>query len=70
MQVYYTILQVVYIAFAVVIAALIGWNVFKSKKITDKVIGAIALIMFILRILLIKERGGGVYEKNTRKEST
>ena len=54
MQVYYTILQVVYIAFAVVIAALIGWNVFKSKKITGKVIGAIALIMFILRILLIK----------------
>ena len=54
MQVYYTILLVVYIAFAVVIAALIGWNVFKSKKVTDKVIGAIALIMFILRILLIK----------------
>ena len=54
MNIYYKVLLGLYFVIAVVIAGFIGWNTFKSKKITDKVVGAITLIMFALRILMIK----------------
>ncbi len=54
MNIYYAILRVFYLALAVTIAGFIGWNTYKTKKITDKVIGAVTLIMFALRILMIK----------------
>ena len=54
MMVYLTILEVFYIIIAVIITAFIVYNIITRKSITNKVIGSIAIIMFILRILLIK----------------
>lgn len=54
MNIYAKVLWVIYLVIAVVISLFIVWNVVKSKKLTDKVIGAVALIMFVLRILMIK----------------
>jgi len=54
MYIFYKILLGFYFVVALLIAGFIGWNTFKSKKITDKVVGAITLIMFALRILMIK----------------
>ena len=54
MAVYYTILTVIYLALVAILSVFIVWNVFKTRKITDKVIGSIALIMFVLRLFLIK----------------
>ena len=54
MRIYSNVLFVFYLIFSIIIAIFILWNVFRSKKITDKVIGAIALIMFIIRILMIR----------------
>ena len=54
MYIYYKILFVFYLIIAVTITGFIGWNVFKSKKLSDKIVGAITLIMFALRILMIK----------------
>ena len=54
MYVYGKVLFVFYLIMAIVIAGFIVWNTFKSKKLTDKIIGAITLIMFALRILMIK----------------
>ena len=51
---FYNILTVLYVAFIVIIAGFIVVNLFKSKKITDKIIGALALGMFLLRIFFIK----------------
>ena len=54
MKTYYDILNVLYLIFVAVICVFIVWNVIKTRKVTDKVIGAIALIMFVLRLFLIK----------------
>ena len=54
MYIYLTILLVFYVIIAAVVAAFVVWNLFRAKKITDKLICAIVLIMFILRIFLIK----------------
>lgn len=54
MNILYAILTVLYEIFLVVICGFIVWNVFRTRKMTEKVIGALALIMFILRILFIK----------------
>ena len=54
MRIYYGILFVFYLIFTILIALFIAWNIFKSKKITEKIIGAIALLMFLIRILMIR----------------
>lgn len=54
MNIYLTILKVIYVIIAVIIAVFIGWTVVKDKKVTAKLIGAIALMMFVLRIFMIK----------------
>lgn len=51
---YLTVLEVFYIIIAVIVTGFIVYNMFTRKKITDKIIGAIAVIMFVLRIFLIK----------------
>jgi hypothetical protein len=48
------LLTVLYLIVVAVILVMIGWNMFQSKKLTDKIIGAIAIVMFVLRLLLIK----------------
>lgn len=54
MKLYYDILTVLYLVIAVVVACFVVWNMFKSKKLTEKIIGAITIVMFVLRIFLIK----------------
>lgn len=54
MQTYYLILEILYFLFIIPITGFIIWNFIKTKKITDKVIGAFAILMFILRIFLIR----------------
>ncbi len=54
MKIYYDLLTVLYLVIAVVISGFVVWNMFKSKKLTDKIIGGITLVMFVLRIFLIK----------------
>lgn len=49
-----TVLLIIYLLIAAFVTAMIVWILFTSKKWTDKIIGAIALIMLILRLLLIK----------------
>ncbi len=54
MQTYYAILNVLYLIFVAVICVFVVWNVIRTKKVTDKIIGSLALIMFVLRLFLIK----------------
>lgn len=54
MSVLYSILTVIYTIFLIVICGFILWNVFKTKRITEKVVGLIAVLMFALRIFFIK----------------
>ena len=49
-----TIITILYIALVAVICAMIIIFVYKTEKITEKITGAIILILFILRLLLIK----------------
>ena len=50
----YTILTIIYIAFAVIVAAAVVWNMFTTDKVYEKITGAVMLILLILRIFLIK----------------
>ncbi|MFA6627114.1 MAG: hypothetical protein WCQ80_03190 [Bacilli bacterium] len=50
----YTILMVIYLIILAFVLAMVVWIIFTSKKWTDKIIGAIAIILFLLRLLLIK----------------
>lgn len=54
MYIYNSILFVFYIIIAVILTIFIVWNTFRTKKLTEKIVGAIALIMFIMRILMIR----------------
>ncbi|MDD4212455.1 MAG: hypothetical protein PHY42_03535 [Bacilli bacterium] len=49
-----TILLVLYLAILAFVCAMVIWIMFTSKKLTDKIIGAIAIILFLLRLLLVK----------------
>ena len=54
MRIYYGFLFVFYLIFTIIIAFFIAWNIFKTKKITNVIIGSIALMMFLIRILMIR----------------
>jgi len=54
MRIYYNVLFVFYLVFTIIIAIFIALNIFKTKKLTEKIIGAIALMMFLIRILMIR----------------
>lgn len=54
MYIYSKFLFVFYLIFTIIITIFVIWNVLRSKKLSDKIIGAIALIMFIIRILMIR----------------
>ena len=54
MHIYLNILLALYLVIAVVITVFVVWNVIRTKRISDKVIGVIVLIMFVLRILMLK----------------
>lgn len=48
------VLTILYLLIVLFILAMIIWIMFSSKKLMDKIIGAIAIIMLILRLLMIK----------------
>lgn len=54
MDVYYSVLSAIYMVILVVFALFTLWNLFKTRKPANKIYGALALIMFVLRFLLIK----------------
>ncbi len=54
MMIYNGILTVVYLIFVAIISVCVVWNMFRTKKITDKIIGGVAIIMLLLRLFLIK----------------
>lgn len=49
-----TIITVLYLMFVAIICLMTVIYIYKTKKITEKITGAIILILFILRLLLIK----------------
>ena len=53
-MVFNTILTVIYIIFLVCISLFVIIHMFRTKKIYEKIIGAIFLIALLLRIFLIK----------------
>lgn len=54
MYIYEKFLFVFYMILIIAIAFFIVINIIKSKRLTPKIIGSIALIMFILRIFMIR----------------
>lgn len=54
MNVYNSFLFYFYLVFTIIIGVFIVINIIKTKKITEKIIGAIALMMFLIRILMIR----------------
>lgn len=54
MNIYNSVLYVFYLIFTIIITVFIVINIFRTKKLSDKIIGAIALLMFLLRILMIR----------------
>ncbi|MCM1043192.1 MAG: hypothetical protein NC350_03160 [Corallococcus sp.] len=54
MDIYNTILTVIYLIFVAVIAVCVAVGTYRNRKVTDKIVGAIALIMLLLRLFLIK----------------
>jgi len=49
-----TIITILYLALITIICIMVVIYVYKTEKITEKITGAIILILFILRLLLIK----------------
>lgn len=54
MKAYIAILEVLYSILTVVITAVLGVCFVKSQKISNKIISAVALLMFVLRIFAIR----------------
>ena len=48
------ILTGIYLVFVFVVLVMVVWNMFRTKSISEKVIGAVMVIILILRLLLIK----------------
>lgn len=51
---FYGILTVLYLIIIAFIGIFIIWHLFETKKITEKIIGALMLILILLRLFLIK----------------
>lgn len=49
-----TILTIIYLIFVAIILVMVVWNMFHTKSISEKIVGAVMLIILILRLLLIK----------------
>lgn len=54
MAVYYSVLTVLYTVILVILSLFILWDLFRTRKVTYKIYGALALIMFVLRFFFIK----------------
>ncbi len=54
MHVYLIILEVLYLIITIIIAGFVVWNIFNTKKLSNVFIGAVVLVMLLLRIFLIK----------------
>lgn len=49
-----TVLTIIYLLFVFIITIMVVWNMFESKKLAEKITGAIILILLTLRLLLIR----------------
>lgn len=48
------VLTIIYLLIVLFFVVMIIWNLFETESLMEKLSGAIVLIMFILRLLLIK----------------
>ena len=48
------VITIIYLILIAVIGAFIVWNSFETKNIYEKIIGAVMLVLIVLRLLLIK----------------
>mgnify|MGYP006916048817 CR=1 FL=1 len=53
-MVFGSILTVIYLIFVAIVAIMVVWNMFTSKDLYKKIMGAVFLIVLILRLFLIK----------------
>ena len=53
-MVFGTILTVLYLIFVGIVAVMVIWNMFTTKELYKKIMGAVMLIILILRLFLIK----------------
>ena len=53
-MIFSTILTVVYLVIVAIIGVFVVWHAFETKNIYEKIIGAIMLVLLVLRLLLIK----------------
>ena len=54
MFLYYKILNVFYYLIVTLIVGLIGWRLVKTDKFYNKVIAMLAIIMFALRLFMVR----------------
>lgn len=50
----YYIITGIYLLLVGIIGIMVMWNVFETDKITEKITGAVMLILLLLRLFLIK----------------
>lgn len=44
----------IYLVLVAIILFMVGWNMFESEKLTDKIASGVVLILLVLRLFLIK----------------
>ena len=49
-----TVLTIVYLVIVAIIGIFVVWHSFETKNIYEKIIGAVMLVLIVLRLLLIK----------------
>jgi len=54
MNIYYTILNVFYYVITSCIVGLIGWRMVVSTKLSNKIIAMLAILMFTLRLVMVR----------------
>lgn len=50
----YDILTVIYLMMITIIGIFVCWYLFETKKISEKIIGALMLVLILLRLFFIK----------------
>ena len=54
MNIYYTILNIFYYIITSCIIGLIGWRLVATTKLSNKIIAMQAILMFALRLLMVR----------------
>ena len=48
------ILTIIYMIFVLYLSILVVWNVYETKSVSEKALGALVLILLLLRLVLVK----------------